>query len=207
MQEIKIKTKDRILSVAMQLFSVKGYHAVSIRDIAGAVGIKESSIYNHFKGKQEIFDTIIQQSIDEMAAYFVGIQVPANKEDNVSMYDGLKFDALYEKISNTFRYYFENENIRMLKNILLISQFDNPSCRSLYKRVFYDEPVAIQTRVFQRMMDIHMFRFADAGQLAVEFYGPVFAMIHLYDTFEDVEALLRSHLRLFIQCFGTEELL
>ena len=207
MQEIKIKTKDRILSQAMQLFSVKGYHAVSIRDIAGAVGIKESSIYNHFKGKQEIFDTMIQQAIKEMENYFTQIQVPAGKKDDVSMYDGLKFDALYEKVCDTFRVYFENDTIHMLKNILLISQFDNPSCRCLHKKIFYDEPIAIQTKVFRRMMDIHAFHPADPEQLAVEFYGPVFAMIHLYDNFDDIKDQLKSHLKLFIQCFGAEELL
>ena len=46
-----METKARILWEALELFSSKGYKGVSVRDIAGAVGIRESSLYNHFKGK------------------------------------------------------------------------------------------------------------------------------------------------------------
>ena len=46
---------------ALNLFSVKGYDPVSVRDIAYAVGIKESSLYNHFKNKQDIFDSILRE--------------------------------------------------------------------------------------------------------------------------------------------------
>lgn len=52
-------TKEQILEEALKLFSVKGYDAVSVRDILRAVGIKESSLYYHFKNKQDIFDTIV----------------------------------------------------------------------------------------------------------------------------------------------------
>ena len=48
-------TKERIIFESLNLFSQKGYDGVSMRDIAAAVGIKGASIYNHFKGKEEIF--------------------------------------------------------------------------------------------------------------------------------------------------------
>ena len=53
-----MNTKERIACEALTLFSSKGYSAVSVRDIARAAGIKESSIYNHYKGKQAIFDAL-----------------------------------------------------------------------------------------------------------------------------------------------------
>ena len=42
-------TKQQIFEVSLDLFSKKGYSAVSIRDICKYVQIKESSIYYHFK--------------------------------------------------------------------------------------------------------------------------------------------------------------
>ncbi len=54
-----MKTREKILKEALILFSERGFHAVSVRDIAKAVGIKESSLYNHFKNKQDIFDSIV----------------------------------------------------------------------------------------------------------------------------------------------------
>ena len=45
----RIKTKDRILLAALDLFSEKGYDQASIDLIAEAVGIKGPSIYAHYK--------------------------------------------------------------------------------------------------------------------------------------------------------------
>jgi AcrR family transcriptional regulator len=51
-------TKEKILNEALDLFAAKGYHGTSMREIAKAVGIKGSSIYNHFSGKEEIFSEL-----------------------------------------------------------------------------------------------------------------------------------------------------
>lgn len=40
-------TKDRILSAAVRLFARDGYEAVSVGQIAAAVGIKAPSLYKH----------------------------------------------------------------------------------------------------------------------------------------------------------------
>ncbi len=56
---VKQKTKDLIFKSAVKLFSEKGYHATSIREIAKSVGIKESSIYNHYSGKNKILEAIM----------------------------------------------------------------------------------------------------------------------------------------------------
>jgi AcrR family transcriptional regulator len=51
-------TKERIIAAAIDLFSQEGYTGASIRDITGAVGIKESSLYHYFSSKQEIIEII-----------------------------------------------------------------------------------------------------------------------------------------------------
>ena len=49
--------KERILDVSLKLFSEKGYKSTSVRDIAKDVGITQSGLYNHFKGKDAILET------------------------------------------------------------------------------------------------------------------------------------------------------
>ena len=39
---------------ARRLFARHGYEGVSMRDIAGALGIRQSAIYNHFPSKQHL---------------------------------------------------------------------------------------------------------------------------------------------------------
>ena len=53
-------TKQRILTEAIKLFAKEGYEAVSVDQIAKAVGIKAPSLYKHYKNKRDIFDSILQ---------------------------------------------------------------------------------------------------------------------------------------------------
>lgn len=57
-------TKDKILFESSILFAHKGYTAVSMRNIADKVNIKASSIYNHFKSKEELYDAILNNIED-----------------------------------------------------------------------------------------------------------------------------------------------
>ncbi len=54
-------TKQKILDTALDLFSTHGFSGTSIRDIAKIVGIRESSIYNHFESKQNILTSLHSQ--------------------------------------------------------------------------------------------------------------------------------------------------
>lgn len=53
-------TREKILEVSLDMFAKQGYTAVSIRDICKKVGIKESSVYYHFKNKQWLLDKPLQ---------------------------------------------------------------------------------------------------------------------------------------------------
>jgi AcrR family transcriptional regulator len=55
-------TKQRILDAALEGFSERGFAGTSIRQIARAAGIRESAIYNHFPGKQAIFDALLGEA-------------------------------------------------------------------------------------------------------------------------------------------------
>ena len=60
----KNNTREEILRVALDLFSVNGYESTSISQIADAVGVKKASIYSHFANKQEIMDTLVEMVLD-----------------------------------------------------------------------------------------------------------------------------------------------
>jgi TetR/AcrR family transcriptional regulator len=48
-------TRQHILTAAVALFARDGYDKVSMRDIAGAVGIRAPAIYNHFPDKEHLY--------------------------------------------------------------------------------------------------------------------------------------------------------
>src|SRR5574344_1010190 len=57
----KETTKQRIVTEAVKLFSKDGYEAVTVEQIATAVGIKAPSLYKHYKSKKEIFESILER--------------------------------------------------------------------------------------------------------------------------------------------------
>jgi len=54
------RTQRDILDAAKVLFLTQGYTATSMRQIARAVGITPSAIYNHFASKGEIFTSVLR---------------------------------------------------------------------------------------------------------------------------------------------------
>src|SRR5512140_3284746 len=51
-------TKEKLFETAIDLFSMQGFKGVSIRDLTSAIGIKESSFYNHYKSKDDLIEAI-----------------------------------------------------------------------------------------------------------------------------------------------------
>ena len=57
-----MSTRDRILDEALTLFAENGYDGTGVEQIAGKVGIKAPSLYNHFKGKEDILNVLIDMA-------------------------------------------------------------------------------------------------------------------------------------------------
>ena len=49
-----VSTREKILEVALDLFTDQGFDGTSMREIAGRLGITKPSIYYHFASKEEI---------------------------------------------------------------------------------------------------------------------------------------------------------
>lgn len=60
--------REQILSTAVHLFSEKGYHATSMRDIAEALGLQAGSLYVHIQGKEELLYEIVDRGAEQFLA-------------------------------------------------------------------------------------------------------------------------------------------
>lgn len=56
-----------LLDQAQKLFSSRGYHAVSVRDIVQACGLSNAALYYHFGSKQSLFVAVIRQVVARAA--------------------------------------------------------------------------------------------------------------------------------------------
>jgi AcrR family transcriptional regulator len=66
------ESKQRVMETAEALFMKRGYNAVTLRDIADTLGIRQASLYYHFPdGKEELYVAIAERAFDR---HRVGIE-------------------------------------------------------------------------------------------------------------------------------------
>jgi AcrR family transcriptional regulator len=63
--------RDQILEVSARLFSERGYHATSMRDIGEATGMLAGSLYAHIEGKEDLLYGIVQRAAE---AFLTGVE-------------------------------------------------------------------------------------------------------------------------------------
>lgn len=192
-----MSTKEKITETALELFSRHGYNGVSVRDIARAVGVRESSLYNHFENKRAIFDEIVDYCFQQSEMYFRQSALPFDQDDDVSVYRGVGMQELQKLIEQTFRFFFDDPwNVRF-RRLLLVSQYEDPRCRELYRRLYREKCIQVQARIFSALMDAGELRREDPIAVAAEFYGPVFMLLHTCDSFEEAGPQIRAHVEQF----------
>ncbi|MCC6198521.1 MAG: TetR family transcriptional regulator [Burkholderiales bacterium] len=61
--------REEILDVAAALFAVHDFDAVSMTDIAGAVGLSKATLYHYFRRKEDILGLIVLGTIRDLNAF------------------------------------------------------------------------------------------------------------------------------------------
>ena len=65
--KVPSKTAQVVLSKAIPLFAKSGYEGVSMRDIAGAVGISGAALYHHYPNKQSLYLAAMAYAFEDKA--------------------------------------------------------------------------------------------------------------------------------------------
>lgn len=209
-----MNTREKILAEALNLFSQKGFDAVSVRDIARAVGVKESSLYNHFANKQAIFDSILQTYAEHWSVLFGGLTVtdaagnfPVDAQ-TVEQYQKMSV-AQFEAMADTlFDAYMTDEVNVKVRKLLTMEQYRNRDTGTLFKRVSFGDSLAYQEALFARMMEAGLFDAADPKMLALAFFAPIFLLFYQYgdapELLEEAREVFQLHLRHFRQTYGAK---
>lgn len=160
-------TKELIMETALEMFSKKGYAAVSMRDISGAVGIRASSLYYHFKSKQDIFDAVVQRAdalTDELKGMFynaLGNSTEVKCENFV----------LAGKAYVTG--YLRNDKIGPLFQMLENERFHDSKLNDLWKKMLFEAPIEHEILVFKTLYNSGIIKSKEAEKLAAEYHGIV----------------------------------
>lgn len=180
-------TKERIAEAALELFSEKGYEAVSIRDICAAVGIRESTIYYHFKNKRDILLSLMQKTdalIEEKKSAFNAALAQAETVEK---------DAFIFVAEHLLTGFFLDPFVGKLLGVLSVERLHDSEAAYLYRRILYDLPLRQEEAVFRRMMERGLIRPGDTTALSRLYHGVVAsAYDELADCLIDEEAVERA---------------
>lgn len=199
-------TKQQILEAALELFSVQGFEATSISQIAGAVGIRKASLYSHYENKQAILDALVAQVMEQYSEHslFAGKDwekdaesLPQNWEDAVAMIQG------------QIRYILHDPAISRARKMLVIEQFRNRPLAELQTRQNYSDVMQYFTGLMKQLIRQGILAEDDPEIMAAQFCLPVSVWLGLCDREPDREPevmeLIDRHIRQFFRRYQREE--
>ena len=195
-------TRQRILDSALELFSARGYDAVSVGEIAEAVGIRASSLYNHFPGKQAIFDAIVAESAARYDAYTDTIDIHVgDAARDAPAFERIDEDALFDKVRRIFLYSLHDVTISRFRWMMTIEQFRTEGLAALYSRRYVGRIIDYHAGIFRALIDAGEICAEDPEQLAMMYASPVLTLIGICDRQPEREdeclEKLRRHVGLF----------
>lgn len=197
-------TKQKIIDKALELFAAHGYDAVSVGEIAKAVGIKAPSLYNHYPSKQAIFDAIVESTAKQYEADTGKINIHVqNAAQDISIFTGITEDALFEKVRQIFVYSLHNETIRNFRRMMTIEQFRSPELAALYSKRYVERMIDYHAGIFRALITVGEIPAEDPDTLAMMYVAPVLTLIGVCDRQPEKESecleKLRNHVSLFFR--------
>lgn len=114
--------RNKIINVAYEIFSVRGYEKTTIEEIIKQAECSKGGFYHHFKSKEEILEVIITNYIDDLSNYFKSI-ITNDKDSFIDKFNEIfmvvsqyKLGQLMEwsKVKNVF---FFTGNDRLLRQL------------------------------------------------------------------------------------------
>lgn len=161
---IIMTTKEKIFEVSIDLFSEYGYDGVSIRQIAKEVGIKESSIYNHYKSKESILKSILDYYIHEMTKDEIPLSQASQNLD-------INLDYFYNQGLKLYISKLKDDKMMKITRIFIIESYHNEEIKNFVKEAIINGPVQGWIGLFNLIKEKGLISAnCDTKQLAESFY-------------------------------------
>ena len=194
--------KQEILGAALELFSVQGFEATSIAQIADAVGIRKASLYSHFENKQAILDALVQEVLEQYEGH--SLFARADWEKDTDSLPQTADDAV-QMIQGQIRYILHDPAISRARKMLVIEQFQNPELAKLQTKQNYSDVLRYFTGLINCLIRQGVLAEDDPEIMAAQFCLPISVWINLCDREPNREQeameLVEKHIRQFFKIY------
>ena len=197
------KTKQEILTASLNLFSVQGFEATSISQIASAVGIRKASLYSHFESKQAILDTLVADILAQYDAH--SIFAGANWDHDTGDGQALTPETAAQMIQGQIHYILHDPHISKARKMLVMEQFQNPELAQLQTKQNYTDVMRYFTGLVQHLIRNGVLAEGDPEIMAAQLCLPISAWINLCDREpereQEVMELVSRHIGQFFRVY------
>ena len=201
-------TKQEILEAALDLFSVQGFEATSISQIASAVGIRKASLYSHFKSKQAILDALVKDVLDQYAEHSIFAKTDWDKYDDADNTQVLTPDGAAQMILGQIRYILHDPHISKARKMLVMEQFQNPELARLQTKQNYSDVIHYFTGLMNDLIRHGVLIEDDPEIMAAQLCLPISTWINLCDREPERETevmeLVSKHIQQFFRLYRPE---
>ncbi len=175
-------TKEKILVVALRLFAVNGYEAVSVSQIAGELGITKGALYKHYKNKRDIFNCVFE--------YVCELDIERSQKNSVPEKDYSEMPEAFSNVSTKslgdymkaqFRYWSEDEIACNFRKMLTLEQYKSPEMSALYQKVLVSGPLDYIENLLCEISKKQKKLLPSPHALAIEFYSPFYLLLSMSD--------------------------
>ena len=205
----KGNTKQVILAAALDLFSVQGFEATSMSQIAEAVGIRKPSLYSHFESKQKILDVLTRTVMEQYEKHSIFAQADWNNPDFTADKKNITEGDVLQMILKHFRYIVHEPQIKKSRKMLVIEQFQNPTLKELQSKQNYTDVMRYFTGLVKFLISRKKLFGSDAEIMAAQLCLPISIWINLCDREpkreEEIVGMIERHVRQFFRIYGNEK--
>ncbi|EKQ50680.1 MAG: transcriptional regulator [Methanobacterium sp. Maddingley MBC34] len=206
--EAKKTTKEKIFDASVDLFSEKGFNDVTVREIAKEAGIREGSIYNHYKNKEAILDAIIDYFKSEIT------QNDLPEEESRKLMDQGP-EVFFEDGAQMFMDRINIPQMEKIWRLVCIETYRNEKIREFFKKELLEEPLAGWENIFSIMIEKKMIKPVNPRTLAYEYWS--YAIFLFFEYFilkydEDFDSFMKlglekmiNHTRFMFDAIKIEE--
>lgn len=198
-------TKQKILDVSLELFSEKGFDAVSMEEIARAVGIKAPSVYKHFSSKKEIFSSCLSRLREHCQESH--LVIPMNTDDCTSP------EACIKKILHQFDFILTDSMTKNFWSICAMESSRNKEIANMVEELFFRDTFMYCRDMLQNLVDLKILRNEDLKVMTIQFASPITSFISLCrvnpEYWEKAKENVADHIQAFYRLYafskGNEE--
>ena len=195
-------TKQEILEASLELFSVQGFEATSISQIANAVGIRKASLYSHFENKQAILDALVKQVLEQ---YETHSMFARSNQEKAAGDRPLTPETVVHMIQEQIRYILHNRSVSRARKMLVMEQYRNHELAKLQTKQNYTGVLEYFTGLMKQLIRQGILTDEDPEIMAAQFCLPISVWINLCDREPEREPevmeLVDRHIRQFFRLY------